>query len=371
MKGEIRALTGLRGALAVWVVLAHLWSPAVPQFPRLVELAKPALGGSLVVDCFFVLSGFVITYVYAERMRTFSWAGARDFWRHRFARIYPVYALALALFITFIALSQGLSNPPIPSVVIEPTSILRNALFLHSLPDGIVINPPAWSLPGEVVAYALFPLLVLGLVRIPRASIAFGLAAAVAVAGATLIAVTYTERFGYSLYELSWMRAGWAFPAGCLLARGWMLLGDRRRSWQWDVVAVVGALGVVVAILTGDPSPTFYLPPAGLPFLCLVVVGCAGATGWVYGALSHRVTVWGGRISYSLYLTHYLVVYVYLEIVVRNDVADAPFAVRLGGLLLAIVVVVALGAACYHLVEEPARRALSRRPAPTVRTEQP
>jgi peptidoglycan/LPS O-acetylase OafA/YrhL len=271
-----------------------------------------------------------------------------------------VYAVSLALFIAFAAVTQRLRNPPIPSVVIEPGSIVRNALFLHSLPDGMVINPPAWSLPGEVVAYALFPLLVLAVIRIPRAWLAFGLAAVVAIAGATLIAATYTDAFDYSLYELSWMRAGWAFPAGCLLARGWMLMGDRGRSRGWDVVAMLGVVGVFGAIMTGDPSPTFYLPPAGLPFLCLVVVGCAGATGWVARALSGRIVVWGGQVSYSIYLTHYVVTFAYVEIVRRNDLATAPIAVRLLGLALAIAVVVALGAAFYHLVEEPARRAISR-----------
>ena len=367
---EIRPLTGLRGLFAAWVVLGHFWTPAVPQFPRLVELARPALGGSLVVDTFFVLSGFIITYIYAARTATFSWAGARDFWRHRFARIYPVYALSLALFIVFVAVTQRLSDPPIPSVVIEPGSIVRNALFLQSLPDGIVINPPSWSLPGEVVAYALFPLLVLAVVRIRKASIAFGLAAVIAIAGASLIAVTYTDDFGYSLYELSWMRAGWAFPAGCLLAQGWMLLGDRGRSPAWDVVAALGFAGLFGAIMTGDPSPTFYLPPAGLPFLCLIVVGCAGATGWVARALSGRVIVWGGRISYSIYLTHYVVALAYVEVVRRNDITTAAVALRVLALVMALAVVVALGAAFYHLVEEPARRAISRsrRPATVTST---
>ena len=366
---EIRPLTGLRGLFAAWVVLGHFWTPAVPQFPRLVELARPALGGSLAVDTFFVLSGFIITYIYAARMATFSWAAARDFWRHRFARIYPVYALALALFIAFVAVTQQLDDPPIPSAVIEPGSVVRNALFLQSLPDGMVINPPSWSLPGEVVAYALFPVLVVAVVRIRTAPVAFGLAAVIAIAGATLIASTYTDDFGYSLYELSWMRAGWAFPAGCLLARGWMLLGDSRRSPVWDVVAGLGFAGLLVALLTGDPSPTFYLPPAGLPFLCLIVVGCAGATGWVGRTLSGRLVVWGGRISYSVYLTHYVVALAYVEVLRRNDIATAPVAVRVLCLVGAIAAVVALGAAFYHLVEEPARRAISRpRRAPAVKS---
>ncbi|MEV7398059.1 acyltransferase [Aeromicrobium sp. NPDC092404] len=358
---EIRPLTGLRGVFAAWVVLGHFWIPAVQQLPDLVELARPALAGSLAVDMFFVLSGFIITYIYGERMATFSWAAVRDFWRHRFARIYPVYALSMALVIAFAVATQRLADPPIPSVVIERSSIIRNALFLQSSPGGIVINPPAWSLPGEVAAYALFPVLVLAVVRIPTSWMAFGLAAAIAIAGSMLIAVTWSDDFGYPLYELSWMRAGWAFPAGCLVARGWVLMADRGRSQAWDVVAAVGVLGMFAAVMTGDPGPTFYLPLAALPFLCLIVVGCAGATGWVARALSGRAIVWGGRISYSVYLTHYVVAYAYDKIVERRDVATAPWPVRVAGLVLAIAVVVALGATVYHLVEEPARRAISRR----------
>lgn len=366
MKGEIRPLTGLRGALAAWVVFAHFWAPATAQFPSLVKLAKPALSGSLVVDTFFVLSGFILTHVYATKLARPSQSSALDFWRHRFARIYPVYAAALVAFVALGHLLRNTDSPPIPPAALEASVIVRNALFLQSLPDGIVINPPAWSLPGEVAAYALFPLLVLAVVRVPRAWIAFGLAAVLAVIGATVIAATYTERFGYALYELSWMRVCWAFPAGCLLARGWALCGRSESRW-WDATAAVGAIGVVVAVKLGDPSPGFYLPPAALPFLGMIVLGCAGAAGWVRWLLSGRLIVWGGRISYSVYLTHYLVVYAYLQVLEQRDVLDASAAVQLGWLALAIMVVVALGASFHHLVEEPARRSLSRRPV-MVRT---
>ncbi len=225
------------------------------------KVAKPALSGSLVVDTFFVLSGFILTHVYAGKLTHPSQSSALDFWRHRFARIYPVYAAALVAFIALGHLLRNTDSPPIPPPALETSVIVRNALFLQSLPDGIVINPPAWSLPGEVAAYALFPLLVLAVVRVPRAWIAFALAAALAVIGATVIATTYTERFGYSLYELSWMRVCWAFPAGCLLARGWALCGRSESRW-WDATATLGAVGVVVAVKLGDPSPGFYLPPA-------------------------------------------------------------------------------------------------------------
>ena len=99
MRREIPQLTGLRGALAAWVVFAHFWAPATAQFPSLVRVAKPALSGSLVVDTFFVLSGFILTHVYATNLARPMKSAVLDFWRHRIARIYPVYATALVGFI--------------------------------------------------------------------------------------------------------------------------------------------------------------------------------------------------------------------------------------------------------------------------------
>ena len=237
---EIRPLTGLRGLFRRLGRAGPLLDPGGPTVPPTRRARAPRVRRQ--PRRRHVLRPQRVhhrTYIYAARTATFSWAGARDFWRHRFARIYPVYALSLALFIVFVAVTQRLSDPPIPSVVIEPGSIVRNALFLQSLPDGIVINPPSWSLPGEVVAYALFPLLVLAVVRIRTASVAFGLAAVIAIAGASLIAVTYTDDFGYSLYECRGCGpAGRSRPAACSPAAGccWV-------TWPvpaWDVVAALG-----------------------------------------------------------------------------------------------------------------------------------
>ncbi|MDX6276987.1 MAG: hypothetical protein QOJ72_1115 [Nocardioidaceae bacterium] len=360
-RDSIPALTGIRGVLALWVVLAHLYEPVLLQFHVAARFEKPALGASLVVDTFFLLSGFIITYAYADRLSRFTWAGTVDFWRHRFARIYPVHFVAVVVFVGFGLLALSLRQPPIATYVMHVGNIVRNLLFLHTIHGGIAIDPPAWSLPDEVVAYLTFPVLVLAIVRIKRPTTAFVLAAVVAIAGAWIIASTYTDDFGFTTYKLSWMRVAFTFPVGCLLSRGWMLLGDRRKSRLWDAVAAIGLVGVVVAILLGTPHPGFYLPPAAIPFLGLIVIGCAGATGVVRQALANRLVMWAGRISYSVYMTHYLIVLLYVQLLVHTNIPTSSPGLKVYWFLATVTAIFIVGAACYRYVEEPARRAIGRR----------
>ncbi|WP_448334237.1 acyltransferase family protein, partial [Streptomyces sp. DSM 41534] len=70
MRGaEIKALTGLRIVAAVWVVLFH-FRPLVYQVaPDITKALAPVLDrGAQGVDLFFILSGFVLTWNYLDRM---------------------------------------------------------------------------------------------------------------------------------------------------------------------------------------------------------------------------------------------------------------------------------------------------------------
>ena len=85
MQNEIRSHTGLRGVAALCVVGYH------QQFMAGYKLPFEALfhRAYLMVDLFFVLSGFVLSYVYSQKI------DVRSFYRARFARIYPLHVFAL------------------------------------------------------------------------------------------------------------------------------------------------------------------------------------------------------------------------------------------------------------------------------------
>ena len=90
--GEIKALTGLRIIAAVWVVLFHFRPLLRLASPDLTDALAPVLDrGAQGVDLFFILSGFVLTWNYLERMgESFSLRATVHFLWLRLARVWPI-----------------------------------------------------------------------------------------------------------------------------------------------------------------------------------------------------------------------------------------------------------------------------------------
>src|SRR6476619_697205 len=99
------------------------------------------------VSFFYVLSGYVLTLNYRDKVGT--WSGRWHFWWKRVARIYPLHVLTLVISIP-IALSR--------------TGWLVNLALLQSwVPKASFyssFNAPAWSISNEAFFYATFPALL-------------------------------------------------------------------------------------------------------------------------------------------------------------------------------------------------------------------
>ncbi|MGI4755721.1 MAG: acyltransferase family protein [Janthinobacterium lividum] len=146
----IPALTSLRFFAALWVVLFHvrevgLFRGGIAPYAAVVKL------GYLGVSFFFVLSGFILVYVYAGR----EIQKAR-FWQARLARVYPAYLFSLLVMAPSIPAFVPLLRAMHGSLVIAVTSfpMLLEAWFPRDL---LFWNVVAWSLSVEAFFYFLFP----------------------------------------------------------------------------------------------------------------------------------------------------------------------------------------------------------------------
>ena len=89
MAAEIRALTGVRGVAALVIVVYHFGKFRLDPSSRITVWSVP--DGYLSFDMFFMLSGFVMGYVYRDAFLSEPWKNYRTFLIKRIARLYPAY----------------------------------------------------------------------------------------------------------------------------------------------------------------------------------------------------------------------------------------------------------------------------------------
>lgn len=367
--GEIRALTGLRIVAALWVVLFHYRPPLWAASPRLHDDMAPLFdAGAQGVDLFFILSGFVLTWNYLDRMgRSWSVRPTLHFLWLRLSRVWPIYLVTMHLAAFWIIFTLYVGDLPSPDAEkLTAISYLRQLLMVQlwfePFFDRTSWDGPAWSISAEWLAYLIFAPLVLVVFRIARVTrtrTLLMLAFAAALPPLVLLLGT-----GMLYTPWSWLpRIICQFSAGalaCAAVRRLRLADRGRRLAGYLSVLLVGA--VVAGLYYYDRHPVTGMVDSGaltsVLFLPIVVALSVG-TGSLPALLSTRLMRYGGRISFSLYMIHEPVHTVWDWIVRQHQLVLPMIEAKLA---VAGLIAVALGAAMvlYHGVEEPAQRWMRR-----------
>ncbi|MEU3371804.1 acyltransferase [Streptomyces sp. NPDC006660] len=353
-RSMIKELTAIRGIAAAWVVLFHFRAPVFGLLPISQHMKRWLDSGYLGVDVFFILSGFVIAHVYTAELSTGNWRRYSRYLGARVARLYPVHLTLLLFLLAGDALS--IAKPPVRDSV---GSFIGNVLMLQAIPPFQAWNGPAWSITYELGAYLLFPLLAFALVRIPTARSSFACAAAVSLLGIGLMALALSEP-GARPYRTvpALLRITFEFTTGGLLHRGWSLL-RRHRNRMWDALALTAACCTAVCLARVPERYDCHI--LVIPLLAFLVLACTRSAGAVSSFLGSRILQWSGRISYSLYMTHFVTLNLASLIILRwQHVALHAFPVRIGVLIAYMSFAVGSAHLVCRFIEEPARRRLRR-----------
>lgn len=372
-RAEFRALTGLRIVAAAWVVLFHFHFTPLDGVAVVSDVVGPLVtAGALGVDLFFVLSGFVIAHTYLDRLGPALRVGptARFVWA-RACRIWPAYVLVFHLFAIWVVarLVWG-ADDRVAFQAVQPAVDLPEYLQqlvmvqLWDAPyfDGASWVGSTWSISAEWLAYLLFPVAALVFHRMRDLPVA--LLAAGSLALMTPIAWAYLLT-GSPYHPWSWaVRVLCGFGAGVLAhlvirrlqAGGVSDRVRRRASATAAALPLVIAAGLFAGELAGHGRGGAVLVAFPLLVGALALADRGPAT-W----LARPVMVYGGRVSYSLYLVHIPLFEVFW-------LAQEHFPHLLGrsselghAVGLAVLVLTLPVAALVHgLVEEPARLRLAR-----------
>jgi peptidoglycan/LPS O-acetylase OafA/YrhL len=343
--GNVPALDGMRGLAVLAVMLTH----AIYGAPRL-------QGGSIGVDIFFVLSGFLITYLlvreYDHNSQQISFG---KFYARRALRLGPAL-LALLLAVTiwgwvFFERESAQSNL---------NDALITLFYAANWARAFEIHPPqllghAWSLSIEEQFYLLWPVILLLLLRGIRSRMRI-----VYLIGAGAIA--------------SWMLRVWMAIDGASINRLYNGLDTRA-----DTLLVGCGLGVLLAsnLIRDDARPAIAarlkpLAPVSAAVFATIVLYANWQSPhmyyWLFAVVevlvallilqifvadssatktffSLRPLVWVGTISYGLYLWHYPI-YVLLK----------GYGMTHKGIVFGTVLTFSIAAVSYYAMEKPILR---------------
>lgn len=299
------------------------------------------------VDLFFVISGFIITTI--TRGKFGKPGESRRFLWSRLTRIYPIY------WVYFLAVTAVyLAAPHLVNAQHGAPNLLASALLLPQTATPILFV--SWTLVFELYFYLVFVALLTWLPErlLPRALLVWG--GLVVVAWAVLGTHSPALR-GYPAAQTLVSPLILEFLLGCLVALYAAEL-PRRAAIVCTALGVGGFVaGTMVMIHLRLDFSTGRVLLFG-PAAALLV---AGLVGWEKHGLGFpRLLVWFGDGSYSLYLSHILVLGVLFDLWTRF-MPTAPAWSHVTILAAAAVAAVIWGQISFAWIEAPMLRALKPR----------
>jgi len=275
------ALDGLRGCAILFVLAAHS------------AIVNVYVAGQVGVTLFFVLSGFLITYLLLDEVDDTGGVDLKGFYGRRALRLLPallVYLVGVAILMSVLGL--GL---PIWDMTWPPAVYLAN--YVQILGQDLYAHRHLWSLAVEEHFYLVWPVLVwLGATRRLK------------ILGLVVVGLV-AWRLGIGVIDPVWAYEStdtnaYALGLGCLLAaahhRGWRIRLHRRTA-EAGVILLAFLSLVPVRSLDHLYEIGVWLPPLAAIVAAVCIYAAVELRPTFLGARGLR---WFGGISYALYLWH-------------------------------------------------------------------
>lgn len=290
-------LDGLRGVAALAIVAFHF-------LEMVFDFQHNFLGhGFLAVDFFFCLSGFVIAYAYDDRLGKM---GILEFFKSRAIRLHPlvffgsVLGLLSFIFDPFSGTAAQYSIGKITLLFISSALLIPFPSMEERAFNLFGLNAPAWSLFWEYVANIVYAFV---LYRLPKKYLMM-LACFAAI---ILFSVAYRSGsllggWAGSNFWDGGARIFYSFLAGMLIYR-----------CNWKINNKLGFIGLSVllllAFLMPFPSYSWLIEWVIVVFYFPLLVALGAGTTATQGL--HKLCIFSGKISYPLYMTHYMAIWVF------------------------------------------------------------
>lgn len=365
-------LTPLRGFAALLVVIFHFNEIAV-QFvkPEQTMFLRKCY---LMVDLFFIMSGFIMLHVYGESFgKSLSGKNFGTFIKARFARLYPLHLFTLLAAIILFYVSTAPVNA-VSARISNPMAISTNLLLLHScgFHDIFTWNVPSWSISAEWWAYMVFPFLALLLSKNKRIGIFVIAILAIALYFSIVFLLPRTNPFAPEIpnlehdldvtFDYGYLRGLAGFMIGMLVYVGYQ---NKKISalFSKDIIGIASIIVLFVSMHFGF-NDLVYIP------LFMIVVLCFSTNeGAIAKICSLKPLQYLGDISYSIYMVHALIIFYAGDYLLEslgitfkdNEAHQVSFVSGLLACTLFAMIVIFVSSITYYLIEKPCRKWINKK----------
>jgi peptidoglycan/LPS O-acetylase OafA/YrhL len=350
---KLEQLTFTRYIAALSVVFFHYGAQV---FPANITWLNPILAaGPIAVSYFYVLSGFIMAIAYYRPDNTAPFKSGR-YWLARFARIYPIYVLALLLMIG--AKINGAGS--------DALTVSLSLSMLQAWVPGypLTLNAPGWSISVEMFFYLCFPLLMLMVKRHHLPWLTLGMASLWLVtqilhtsllntAGYQAFSPLHDFIYYHPVMHLSTFLMG--FVAGV-----WLRLGKFQYFAQAGInaISLIAVLSVTLLLLAWRETfisttgiavdyTNGLIAPLFISLIVLLAINTSALRDW----LSHQWLVLLGEASFSLYILQKPLHGIYESLVGRwLDTSSASY------FYLFIILLTVAAIVSFQWIETPFRR---------------
>ncbi|MFZ9694092.1 MAG: acyltransferase family protein, partial [Candidatus Nanopelagicales bacterium] len=354
---SVAALDGIRAIAIIAVIVYHM-------------NAGLLTGGFLGVDIFFVLSGYLITWILLDRFIRLGKIDFKGFYLARARRLLPAFIFMIFVILVFVALwapdtiERFLADLPWASVG------LSNWWFIFMDYDYFAqLGRPSllqhtWSLAIEAQFYAFWPLLIallaptLMLKRMQILAVAGAIASWLALVWVATAGVNTYGEYPPALYFGTHTHSSGLF-LGAALAVFWKPRNFKAR-YSLSVERTITAIGILALLIlvwtltnVNQITGEHYL--IGFPMAAiattLLIASVVHPASRISKILGVPILQWIGTRSYGLYLWHWIVI----QVMRPGLDIDAPAYMVY---TFQIIVMIGITEFSYRVIETPIRRGL-------------
>jgi len=298
---NLHHLTGIRGLAAFIVVFYHIEAYIAPYLDS--HILSIVQHGYLAVDFFFILSGFVIAFNYYDRLKVVNKSKVYNFYLKRVARIYPLHLLFILAYLS-IPVAYTISGKILDP---EEQKFAKEGFFFSLFLmqswgglDTLTWNIPSWSISTEMMAYLLFPLMVFILNFICKRFKSWGSCIALVMSCLLLICIFQgSASIGDYIQPLGVFRCVLEFFCGVCI---WYLTKYKWKETHGRIIFYCGIF-IFLFLMNTDIKDYYFVPLT----MSLIILGSVLHKSKVNDLFSCAPLIWLGNISYSIYLSHYLI----------------------------------------------------------------